>query len=201
METHSKVVDTTQSVVLRNPITMLLTEQDFLAFEENGYLVLRKNVSDDAIEALKQRVIDLMDEYSLLHREPENGALSECERNGAAFVPYFPLANGLLTGKYLPNEPFPKGSRADTGFGPKVFKETNLALAKRLGEFAKAQGHTLLELAFSWLLSRPVVASVVAGAVSTQQMLLNASAFSWRLTDADLTEVDRILLIQQEQAN
>ena len=74
------------------------------------------------------RFVSVQNNYSLLHREPEAEVLPECQRLGIAFLPYFPLANGLLTGKYRKGQPFPKSSRAEDGFGPKVFTDENLAL-------------------------------------------------------------------------
>jgi len=131
--------------------------------------------------------------YSMVHREPEAEVLPECQRLGIAFLPYFPLANGLLTGKYRKGQPFPKSSRAEDGFGPKVFTEENLALVDSLRTFAESRGHTLLELAMSWLASKPVIASIIAGAKTPEQVKANASSVDWRLTEADLATVDGIL--------
>jgi aryl-alcohol dehydrogenase-like predicted oxidoreductase len=139
------------------------------------------------------RFVSVQNQYSLLHRAPEKDVLPECVRRGLAFLPYFPLASGLLTGKYRRGEPLPAGSRGEAGFGPKVFTDENLEIADNLREFAKSRGRTLLELAFSWLASRPAVASVIAGAKSPEQAEANAAAVNWKLTDADLVEVDRIL--------
>jgi len=131
--------------------------------------------------------------YSMVHREPEAEVLPECERLGIAFLPYFPLANGLLTGKYRKGQPFPKSSRAEDGFGPKVFTDENLALVDALRQFAESRGHTLLELAMSWLASKPVIASIIAGAKTPEQVKANASSVNWRLTEADLAAVNSIL--------
>ena len=139
------------------------------------------------------RFISVQNEYSLLKRDAEAAVLPECARLGIAFIPYFPLANGLLTGKYRAGEPAPEGSRAQAGFGPKVFTEQNLALAERLAKFAEAHGRTLLELAMSWLACQPAVASVIAGAKSAAQVKANAAAATWRLSGAELAELDRIL--------
>ncbi len=140
------------------------------------------------------RFVSVQNEYSLLHREPEREVLPECERRGLAFLPYFPLANGLLTGKYRAGRPAPQGTRISTQerFG-KLLNERNLEVAEELIRFAEARGHTILELAFSWLLAHPVVASVIAGATSEQQVRSNAGAAGWKLTPADLAEIDRIL--------
>jgi aryl-alcohol dehydrogenase-like predicted oxidoreductase len=139
------------------------------------------------------RFESVQNQYSLMHREPEFEVLPECERLGIAFLPYFPLANGLLTGKYSSGKPMPPGSRADAGWGPKVFTKENLKTADDLAEFAGSRGHTLLELAFSWLLSKRTVASVIAGAKSPAQVSANAAAANWHLTPEELSEIDRIL--------
>jgi aryl-alcohol dehydrogenase-like predicted oxidoreductase len=137
--------------------------------------------------------VSVQNEYSMFHREPEAEVLPECQRQAIAFLPYFPLANGLLTGKYRKGQPFPKSSRAEDGFGPKVFTNENLALVEQLHDFAESCGHTLLELAMSWLAAKSLIASVIAGAKTPEQVKANASAVAWRLTEPDLAAVDGIL--------
>jgi aryl-alcohol dehydrogenase-like predicted oxidoreductase len=139
------------------------------------------------------RFTSVQNEYSLLKRDAETEVLPVSVRLGIAFIPYFPLANGLLTGKYHTGQPAPEGSRAQAGFGPKVFTEQNLTLAERLTKFAETHGHTLLELAMSWLACQPAVASVIAGAKSAAQLKANAAAASWKLSGGELVEVDRIV--------
>jgi len=139
------------------------------------------------------RFVSVQNEYSMLHREPDSEVIPECERLGLAFLPYFPLANGLLTGKYRRGEPLPEGSRGRDAWGPKVFTEENLALVESLSSFAGARGHTMLELAFSWLAAQPAVASVIAGAKSPQQVKANRSAADWHLNPEDLAAVEKIL--------
>jgi aryl-alcohol dehydrogenase-like predicted oxidoreductase len=139
------------------------------------------------------RFVSVQNEYSMLHREPEPEVIPECRQLGLALLPYFPLANGLLTGKYHPGQPMPKGSRGDAGWGPKVFSEENLALAEKLAAFAGSRGHTLLELAFAWLLAQNTVASVIAGASRVEQVKANAAAVNWKLSAADVQQVNRIL--------
>jgi aryl-alcohol dehydrogenase-like predicted oxidoreductase len=138
------------------------------------------------------RFVSVQNEYNLLHREPERDVLPECERLGIAFIPYFPLTNGLLTGKYRRGKGAPAGSRLDSGRGERLLTDRNLAVVERLVEFSERRGHMILELAFSWLLGRPAVASVIAGATSPEQARSNAAAARWELTDAELTEVDSI---------
>ncbi len=139
------------------------------------------------------RFVSVQNQYSLVHREPETDVMPECVRAGIAFLPYFPLANGLLTGKYRRGQPLPEGSRARDGFGPKVFTDENLALVESLSEFAAARGHTMLELAVSWLAAQPAVASVIAGAKSPEQVKSNSSAAGWRLAAPDLAAIEAIL--------
>ena len=139
------------------------------------------------------RFVSLQNQYSMLHREPEADVIPECVRAGIAFLPYFPLANGLLTGKYRRGQALPEGSRARDGFGPKVFTDENLALVEALSQFAEARGHGMLELAVSWLVAQPAVASVIAGAKTPEQVKANAPAGGWRLTAEDLAEIEAIL--------
>jgi aryl-alcohol dehydrogenase-like predicted oxidoreductase len=135
----------------------------------------------------------VQNEYSLLKREPEADVLPECARTGVAFLPYFPLANGLLTGKYRKGEPFPESSRGKDAFGPKIFTDENLERVEALIGFAKSRNRSLLDLAFSWLAARPQVSSVIAGAKAPEQVRANSVAASWRLTAGDLADVDGIL--------
>ena len=138
------------------------------------------------------RFVSVQNEYSLLHREPEKSVLPACERLGLAFLPYFPLASGLLTGKYDPDRGAPEGSRLTLSWTSRFTNEKNVRIAEALKAFAAARRHTLLELAFSWLASRPEVASVIAGATSPEQVRANAAAVNWPLTRDDLVEIDRL---------
>jgi aryl-alcohol dehydrogenase-like predicted oxidoreductase len=129
----------------------------------------------------------------LLQRDAEADILPECSRTDVAFLPYFPLANGLLTGKYRKGEPFPEASRAKDSFGPKIFTDENLQRTEALIAFAGSRGHSLLELAFGWLAVKPQVCSIIAGAKTREQIRDNSAAAAWKLTAVDLAEVDRIL--------
>jgi aryl-alcohol dehydrogenase-like predicted oxidoreductase len=146
-----------------------------------------------AVKPSAARFVSVQNEYSLLKRDPEAEVLPECVRQGIGFIPYFPLANGLLTGKYRAGKPIPEGSRAHAGFGPKVFTEENLALVESLIRFAESRNRTLLELAMSWLACQPAVASVIAGAKSVEQVKANAAAAGWRLSAEDFAEVHRLV--------
>ncbi len=138
--------------------------------------------------------VSVQNEFSLFHREPEkNGVLAECQARGMAFLPYFPLASGLLTGKYRKGQKPPEGSRAADRWGPKLFTEKNLAIVESLIEFAETRNHTILELAFAWLLSYKPVASVIAGASNPEQVRANTKAANWQLTSNDLARIDAIM--------
>jgi len=140
------------------------------------------------------RFASVQNQYSLLHRDPERDVIPECERRKIAFLPYFPLASGLLTGKYRKGQPAPAGSRIGTGgrFSG-MLSDRNLTSLESLIAFAQSKGHTVLDLAISWLTSRPAVASVIAGATSALQVKANVAAAVWRLSDADLAGVDAIV--------
>lgn len=142
----------------------------------------------------RARFVAVQNQYNLLHREPEREVLPVCERLQIAFVPYFPLASGLLSGKYRRGAPAPEGSRLATV--PQLanaLTEQNLDTVESLRSLAESNGHTLLELATSWLLARPAVTSVIAGATSPEQVVANAAAAGWRLTGADLAAIDAIV--------
>jgi aryl-alcohol dehydrogenase-like predicted oxidoreductase len=145
------------------------------------------------------RFVSVQNEYSLVHREPEEGVLAECERQGIAFLPFFPLASGLLTGKYRRGQQIPQDTRiAKYERYRKLLSEENLDKVEALIGFAEARGHTILELAFSWLLAHRVVASVIAGASSAQQVRANSTAAGWRLSAAELEEIDALLSREAE---
>jgi aryl-alcohol dehydrogenase-like predicted oxidoreductase len=139
------------------------------------------------------RFVSVQNEYSLFHRATEADVLPECRRSGVAFIPYFPLASGLLTGKYRKGQPLPEKSRGKDAWGPSVFTDHNLNIVESLIHFASSQGRSLLELAVSWLATQAAVASVIAGATTPEQAKTNAGAAGWRLTKADLAEIDTIV--------
>ena len=135
--------------------------------------------------------------YSMLHRVPEtDGVLATCAARDVAFVPYFPLELGILTGKYAVGEAAPPGTRLATWDDKLVSRfrdEARVAAAARLGQWAAARGHTLVELAFSWLAARPEVASIIAGATTVDQVRANAAAAGWVLTAAELGEIEGVI--------
>ena len=125
-----------------------------------------------------------------MHREPEAEVLAECEQRGIAFIPYFPLASGLLTGKYRAGQRLPKGTRL--GEGSDHLSEENLAIVEELVHFAESRKHTVLELAFGWLVAHPIVASVIAGAMKPEQVRSNAAASAWKLSAEERAAVDAL---------
>jgi aryl-alcohol dehydrogenase-like predicted oxidoreductase len=159
----------------------------------SNFAVDQLREAEAAVRSGAARFVSVQNEYSLLHREPEQEVISECMRTGIAFIPYFPLASGLLTGKYRRGRPAPPGSRLQPRAGTGPFTNENLDLVESLLQFATSRGHTLLELAVSWLAVQPTVASVIAGATSPQQVTANVAAAAWRLTEAELADVDMIL--------
>ncbi len=136
--------------------------------------------------------------YSLLERGVEDDVLPACEKHGIGFLPYFPLASGLLTGKYTSKEDRPEGTRitlmaeAMPERAEGVLTDENFAIIGKLRAFAEEHGHSLLELAMSWLASKPVIASVIAGATKPEQVKSNADAASWRLTDDEMAQVSEL---------
>jgi aryl-alcohol dehydrogenase-like predicted oxidoreductase len=133
----------------------------------------------------------IQNEYSLLKREAEDEVLGLCERLGIGFVPYFPLASGLLTGKYRVGQPGPEGARLsgrDEIAGPEQF-----ALVGELERYAQERDVTLLDVAIGALLAQPAVTTVIAGATRPEQVRANAAAARWRPSEADLTALRDLL--------
>ncbi|MBA2685094.1 MAG: aldo/keto reductase [Gemmatimonadaceae bacterium] len=140
------------------------------------------------------RFASVQNHYNLLKRDDEFDAIPECERLGLAYLPYFPLESGLLTGKYRKGNKPPEGTRiADGGWLAEKYTDYNMDIIERLIAFAGANDHTILELAMSWLLRFPVVASVIAGATSAEQVRSNALSPSLELSLSDLEAIDEIL--------
>jgi aryl-alcohol dehydrogenase-like predicted oxidoreductase len=140
------------------------------------------------------RFVSAQNQYSLLERRIEAEVLPACERFGLGMLPFFPLASGLLTGKYRRNQPPPEGTRLAAA-GPRAARslsDRNFDIVEQLTAFAAERGRTLLELAFGWLLTRPVISSVIAGATSPEQVTSNVEAASWRLTSEEFDAVNQI---------
>ena len=141
------------------------------------------------------RFISAQNEYSLLQRGPEAELIPACEQYGVGLLPFFPLASGFLTGKYRPDQAAPEGTRlgGNSPAGSRILNEGNFDMLVKLEKFAEDRGHSMIELAFSWLASKPVVGSVIAGATKPEQVTQNAKAADWRLTPEEMTEVDEIM--------
>ncbi len=138
--------------------------------------------------------ISCQDEYSLLVRNIERQLMPAIQTYGLGLLPYFPLASGLLTGKYRRGKPMPEGARLTTTsrFAEGYLTEANWEKVERLAEFCATRGHTMTELAFSWLAAQPAVASVIAGATKPEQLEQNVNAANWALIPEDLAAVDQI---------
>lgn len=135
------------------------------------------------------------DEYSLLVRDVERELVPAIERYQMGLLPYFPLASGLLSGKYRKDAPMPEDARLtkNQNLARGVLTERNWQIVEQLRAFCEARGRSLLELAFSWLAAKPVVSSVIAGATKPEQLEQNVQAVNWKLTSEELAEVERIV--------
>lgn len=138
--------------------------------------------------------VSCQDEYSLVVREAEKDLVPAARAYGMGLLPYFPLASGLLTGKYRRNASMPSGARLTQTqrLADRYLNDRNWEISEKLVDFAESRGHSALELAFSWLLSQAPVASVIAGATKPEQVAQNVKAGNWIMTSADLTEIDAI---------
>jgi aryl-alcohol dehydrogenase-like predicted oxidoreductase len=140
------------------------------------------------------RFVSCQDEYSLVVRGIEKDLLPAAQAYNLGLLPFFPLASGLLTGKYQRGAAAP----ADTRFAKapalrdRYMTPHNEDIVEKLDAFAKARGHSMLELAFSWLASRPQVSSVIAGATRVEQVEQNVKAIGWTLSAEEMAEVDEI---------
>ena len=140
------------------------------------------------------RFVSCQDEYSLVVRDIEKDLLPAAREYNLGLLPFFPLASGLLTGKYKRGAAAPD----DTRFGKspalrdRYVTPRNEDIVEKLQAFAQARGHTMLELAFSWLASRPQVASVIAGATRVEQIEANVTAIGWQLSTEEIAEIDAI---------
>jgi len=138
--------------------------------------------------------IACQERYSLLEREYEPNMARMVETYGLGLIPFSPLANGLLTGKYRRNHPMPEGARLTVTqrMADRYLTERNWDAVEGLADFCAARGRSMLELAMSWLASRPGVSSIIAGATAPEQLEANVHATNWKLTSEDLTEIDRL---------
>lgn len=138
--------------------------------------------------------VSIQAHYNLLEREAERELMSYCTWAKVGFLPYFPLAGGLLTGKYKRGEPPPAGSRGE--FSPYVknrMTDANFDKLDNLVAFADSHGRTLHELAFAWLLGREQIPSVIAGATTPEQVSANVSTIEWKLSADEMIELKALL--------
>ena len=137
--------------------------------------------------------ISAQNEWSLIKRAVEVEVVPAAQEFGLGVLPYFPLASGLLTGKYKRGEVAPEGTRLAEGpMAERSLTEANFDIVEKLEPYAVERGHTLLELAFSWLASHPAVGSVIAGATKPEQVTINAVAADWILSSEERAEVDQL---------
>jgi aryl-alcohol dehydrogenase-like predicted oxidoreductase len=160
----------------------------------SNFTVAQLREAEAAVTDGAARFVSVQNEFSLLRRDAARDVLLECERAGLAFLPYFPLASGVLTGKYRRGEPPPAGTRLS---GVKVHEgplsDDNLAVVERLAPFAERRGRSMVQLAIAWIAAHRPVASVIAGATSPPQVHANVGAADWVLDDADLAEIETLL--------
>lgn len=155
---------------------------------------------DDA-DALSERAglarfVSAQNHFNLLHRDPLRDVVPACVRHGLGVLPYFPLASGLLTGKYERGAAAPAGTRLSTmpdDRTARIMSDRNFDTLEELTTFARARDHTVLDLAFAWLAAQPAMGSVIAGATKPEQVAANVAAVDWQLSDDDLAELDRML--------
>jgi len=140
------------------------------------------------------RFVTAQNLYSLLDRRLEREVVPACEEFGIGILPYFPLASGMLTGKYSRGKDAPAGTRLSSmGDRAKAaMSDAVFDVVEKLTGFASERDHTILELAMSWLASLPHISSVIAGATSGDQVKQNAQAASWQLTDEEMWKVAEI---------
>ena len=135
--------------------------------------------------------ISSQNHYNLLHREIEKDVIPSLRNEGMSLIPFFPLESGLLTGKYRRGEPAPQGTRLSEPSPREQFvSDQSLELVERLRDFAESREITLLQVGIGWLLARPEVCSVIAGATKPEQVSANAAAATWIPTEDDLAELD-----------
>ncbi len=154
-----------------------------------------QQAEDAAAEGGTPRFVSVQNKYSILHREPEHGVLAECSRQGIAFLPYSPVANGLLTGKFRAGQDVPEGTRIGNMAADqraRELSEERMASVEELVSIAEADGRTILDLAFAWLLSHRQVASVIAGATRPEQVRANAATATYHPAAEVLQHVNAV---------
>ena len=132
--------------------------------------------------------------YHMLQRAIEAELVPYCREFKVGILPYFPLAGGFLTGKYRRGESAPPGSRGErSGYVQQYMTDANYTRLERLSAWAQARDHSMVDLAFAWLLAEPQISSVIAGATKLAQVETNVHAGGWSLSAGERAEVDEIL--------
>jgi aryl-alcohol dehydrogenase-like predicted oxidoreductase len=160
---------------------------NFLAWEMVDSQWIAKELGTSAF-------VSVQNEYSLVMREADREVIPAADKHDIGFLPFFPLASGLLTGKYRPNQPLPSDARLayTKPLAERFLNQSNVAIAGELQAFCDRRGFQLLDLAFSWLLHQKVVSSVIAGASTPEQLAQNLNAVELSLSADDLAEIDVI---------
>lgn len=186
------------------PIDETLEALDRLVTAGKVRQIGNSNFSADQIDAAAAaaeqhgvaRFVSAQNEFSLLRTGVQREVLPACERNGLVLLPYFPLASGMLTGKYQRDAAPPAGTRL-AGFpedrASRLLSDRNFDLVEQLDAYAVDRGHTLVELAFAWLAAQPNLASVIAGATTPEQVRANSATADWVLSSDEATQVDQLL--------
>ncbi len=150
--------------------------------------------ASESVPADRAHFVSVQNHYNLLNRGDEREVLPECRRLGLAYLPFFPLASGMLTGKYKKGEAPASGTRMQR-WGERasgLLSDHNFEVVDALGAWAASHGHSLLDLASAWLLEKPAIPSVIAGATTVDQIRANAAAAEWHLSTEEAAEVDAL---------
>ncbi len=184
------------------PIEETLRALDDLVKQGKVRAIANSNMTGaqvDEADATSKRLgiahfVAAQDELSLIKRGTEKDRLPAIAKDGLSFIPYFPLASGLLTGKYRRNSPPPEGTRLTTQgrLADLFWTDQNLELVYQIADFCDRQKLDMLSVAFAWLLAKPAVASVIAGAVKADQIDANVKACDYKLSASDIAELDKI---------
>jgi aryl-alcohol dehydrogenase-like predicted oxidoreductase len=166
------------------PLAETLGAMEELVREGKARALGGSNLDAEQLRELGGRIVALQNHYSLLERSDDAETIPLCRELGVSYVPYFPLASGLLTGKHRRGAIAP-GTRLEG----REIEEAEFDRVEALERFAQERGHTLLELAFAGLLSQDVIASVIPGATKPEQVRANVAAAEWRLSPADLARI------------
>ncbi len=184
-----------QSVPIVDTLGALQELVDAGKVREVGCSNFTPEMIDEAAAVDGVRFVTVQNELSLLRRKGDLALIDACERQDLHILPYFPLSSGMLTGKYKRGEAPPDGTRiasAPEERRERALSDRNFDMIEALDAFATSRGHTLLELAMSWLAGLPRMGSVIAGATSPEQIKANVGAVGWNLTADERAEVDRI---------